>query len=279
MNRSFFVFLLLICQSCDWFVKNQQQDKDVIAQVGSSFFYVDDIVYDSSLGDSTKVVSQQINLWLKKQLVLNAAFQNEEIINEIENKVSSYRDNLLLFEFEKYLFDNSFNEQISNQEIINYYEENKNDFILPFNLVKTLYAKIPDDAPSINVFRNNLRKYPNSDTTEIISYCFQFAEKSFLEDSTWIKFDDILMNVPFSGEVDKINFLKSRTYHEIKEVGYVHFIRILDKKLIGDFSPISFEEEIINTILLNNRKQDLFDNLRDSIFSNSVKGVDYEIYK
>ena len=87
------------------------------------------------------------------------------------------------------------------------------------------------------------------------------------------------MNVPFSGEVDKINFLKSRTYHEIKEEGYVHFIRILDKKLIGDFSPISFEEEIINTILLNNRKQDLFDNLRDSIFSNSVKGVDYEIYK
>ena len=83
MNRSFFVFLLLICQSCDWFVKNQQQDKDVVAQVGSSFFYVDDIVYDSSLGDSTKVVSQQINLWLKKQLVLNAAFQNEEIINEI----------------------------------------------------------------------------------------------------------------------------------------------------------------------------------------------------
>ena len=279
MNRSFFVFLLLICQSCDWFVKSQQQDKDVVAQVGSSFFYVDDIVYDSSLGDSTKVVSQQINLWLKKQLVLNAAFQNEEIINEIENKVSSYRDNLVLFEFEKYLFANSFNEKISNKEIINYYEENKNDFILPFSLVKTLYAKIPDDAPSINIFRNNLRKYPNSDTTEIISYCFQFAEKSFLEDSTWIKFDDILMNVPFSGEVDKINFLKSRTYHEIKEEGYVHFIRILDKKLIGDFSPISFEEEIINTILLNNRKQDLFDNLRDSIFSNSVKGVDYEIYK
>ena len=55
-------------------------------------------------------------------------------------------------------------------------------------------------------------------------------------------------------------------------------MRILDKKLIGDFSPISFEEEIINTILLNNRKQYLFDNLRDSIFNNSVNGIDYEVY-
>ena len=87
------------------------------------------------------------------------------------------------------------------------------------------------------------------------------------------------MNVPFPGEIDKINFLKSRAYHEIRDDRYIHFIRILDKKLIGDFSPISFEEEIINTILLNNRKQDLFDNFRDSIFSNSVKAVDYEIYK
>ena len=59
---------------------------------------------------------------------------------------------------------------------------------------------------------------------------------------------------------------------------YIHFVRILDKKLVGDFSPISFEEEIINTILLNNRKQDLFDKLRDSIYNNSTRGVDYEIY-
>ena len=50
------------------------------------------------------------------------------------------------------------------------------------------------------------------------------------------------------------------------------------KKLIGDYSPLSFEEDIVNTILLNNRKQELFDNLRDSIFNNSVRGVDYEIY-
>tara|TARA_B100000579_G_scaffold354280_1_gene309239 strand:+ start:1165 stop:2004 length:840 start_codon:yes stop_codon:yes gene_type:complete len=278
MNKSFFLIFLFFFQACNWFVNTKQQDKDVIAQVGSSFLYVDDIVYNSSLGDSTQVVSKQINLWIKKQLVLNAAFQNEQIIDEIENKVSSYRDNLVLFEFEKYLFANSFNKQISNQEIINYYEENKNDFILSFNLVKTLYAKIPDDAPSINSFRNNIRKYPNADTSEIISYCFQFAEKSYLEDSTWIKFNDILMNVPLPAEIDKINFLKSRSFYEIRADGYIHFLRILDKKLTGDYSPISFEEEIINTILLNNRKQELFDNLRDSIFSNSVKGVDYEIY-
>ena len=278
MNNYTILLILIIIQSCSWVTNNNEEEADVLARVDNSFLYKKDIIYDPSMGDSSDIYSNQINRWIKKQLILNSAYQNDEIMNEIQNKVDNYKESLMLFEFEKYLFSNSNNINISKQEINEYYEKNSDDFILPFNLVRAIYAKIPDDAPSINVFRNNLRKYPNSDTTELISYCFQFAEKSFLEDSTWIKFDDIIMNIPFPAEVDKVKFLNRRTYYETRENEYIHFLRILDKKLIGDFSPISYEEEIINTILLNNRKQELFDKLRDSIYNNSTKGVDYEIY-
>ena len=278
MNNYTILLILIIIQSCSWVTNNNEGEADVLARVDNSFLYKKDIIYDPSMGDSSDIYSNQINHWIKKQLILNSAYQNDEIMNEIQNKVDNYKESLMLFEFEKYLFSNSNNINISKQEINEYYEKNSDDFILPFNLVRAIYAKIPDDAPSINVFRNNLRKYPNSDTTEIISYCFQFSEKSFLEDSTWIKFDDIIMNIPFPADVDKVKFLTRRTYYETRENEYIHFLRILDKKLIGDFSPISYEEEIINTILLNNRKQELFDKLRDSIYNNSTKGVDYEIY-
>ena len=278
MNNYTILLILIIIQSCSWVTNNNEGETNVLARVDNSFLYKKDIIYDPSMGDSSDIYSNQINRWIKKQLILNSAYQNDEIMNEIQNKVDNYKESLMLFEFEKYLFSNSNNINISKQEINEYYEKNSDDFILPFNLVRAIYAKIPDDAPSINVFRNNLRKYPNSDTTEIISYCFQFSEKSFLEDSTWIKFDDIIMNIPFPADVDKVSFLNRRTYYETRENEYIHFLRILDKKLIGDFSPISYEEEIINTILLNNRKQELFDKLRDSIYNNSTKGVDYEIY-
>ncbi len=278
MNNYLILFVIILFQSCNWINNNVEENADVLARVGNATLYKKDIIYSPSLGDSSQVYSNQINLWVKKQLVLNSAFQNDDIMNEIQDKVDNYKESLMLFEFEKYLFANSNNVDISNDEVLKYYEENVEDFILPFNLVRAIYVKIPFDAPSINTFRNNLRKYPNSDTTEIISYCFQFAEKSFLEDSTWIKFDDIIMNIPFPPDLDKVRFLKNRNYYETRDNEYIHFIRILDKKLIGDFSPISFEEEIINTILLNNRKQELFDKLRDSIYNNSIRGVDYEIY-
>lgn len=278
MNNYIVLFFLIFILSCDWIQNGEGEDENVLARVGNSTLYKKDILYNPSLGDSISVYSTQINLWIKKQLVLNSAFQNDEIMNDIQNKVDKYKESLMLFEFEKYLFTNTDKIDISSQEISNYYEENIQDFILPFNLVKALYVKVPIDAPSINVFRNNLRKYPNADTSEIVSYSFQFAEKSFLEDSTWIKFDDIMMNLPFPADTDRTRFLRTRTYYESRDDQYIYFLRILDKKFVGDFSPITFEEEIINTILLNNRKQELFDKLRDSIYNNSIRGVDYEIY-
>ena len=62
---------------------------------------------------------------------------------------------------------------------------NKDDFILPFNLIKTIYAKLPLDAPSINNFRNNLRKYPNSDTSEVISLMYPFSLREILHTFTY----------------------------------------------------------------------------------------------
>lgn len=276
-NKIFIVFIWLF-SACNLIINQTSEQQDIIAKVGDSYLYDDDIIYNSSLGDSAVVYNRQVNTWIKKQLLLNSAFQNESIMNQIERKVEDYKESLILFEFEKYIYANSIDFKISEDDISKYYNENKDDFILPFNLIKAIYAKVPLDAPSLSVFRNNLKKYPESDTSQVISYCFQFAEKSFLEDTTWIKFDDIILNLPFPKNLDKSVFLKTRKFYEIREGDFMHFIRILDKKLIGDYSPLSFEEDIVNTILLNNRKQELFDNLRDSIFNNSVRGVDYEIY-
>lgn len=278
MNKLFVLFLFLSLKSCTWINNKNNIEENILARVGNNKLYHSDIVYLPILGDSSEFYSNQISIWIKRQLILSSAFQNVEVKNKIDRQVNKYREDLILFEFEKYLFSTTIKNPISYGDIVTYYEENKNDFILPFNLVRALYAKIPLQAPSINQFRSDFLRYPLSDTSEIRSYCFQFAEKSFLEDSTWIKFDEIIINTPFPRDIDKTSFLKTRKFYEIKEEKFIHFIKILDKKLIGDYSPLSFEVDIINTILLNKRKQELFDNLRDSIFINSIEGVDYEIY-
>ena len=73
-------------------------------------------------------------------------------------------------------------------------------------------------------------------------------------------------------------FLKRNTYVENVDEKHYFFLKIVDKRLIGETSPLSFESHVINAIILNKRKQELFDKLRDSIFVNSKKGIDYEIF-
>tara|TARA_B100001113_G_C21048456_1_gene595601 strand:- start:106 stop:885 length:780 start_codon:yes stop_codon:yes gene_type:complete len=259
-------------------MEEKSSGDNIIAKVGNKFLYAEDVLYEKSMGDSTTIFNQQVNNWIKKQLIIQNAFQNLEIKKNINKKVESYKDDLILFEFEKYVFSNNKNFEVTAKEIESYYNENINDFILPYNLVKTLYAKLPVNAPSISSFRRDILNYPKSDLADIRSYCYQFAEKSYLEDTIWVKFEDLIINTPFPREIDKTEFLKYRKFYEFNDDGFIHFIRVLDKKVVGDFSPISFEADVINTILINNRKQELFDKLQDSIFSNSLKGIDYDIY-
>ena len=270
--------ILIFLFSCSLVKQNENKDDQIIARVGDKFLLRDEILYQESMGDSVSVFSNQINDWLKKQLLLKSAYQSDELRLLIDRKVEKYRDDLLLFEFEKLMLMSNPSQEVSLVELENYYEENIEDFILPFNLVQALYAKISLQVPGLNTFISDLRRYPNTDTDKVLSFIYQFSEKSFIEDSIWVKFDDIVIGTPFPNNIDKNNFLKNRTFYQMRDDEYVYLIKILDKKLKGDFSPLNFEVDVINTIILNKRKQDLFDKLRDSIFINSTKGVDYEIF-
>ena len=47
-----------------------------------------------------------------------------------------------------------------------------------------------------------------------------------------------MMNVPFPVDIDRVRFLKTRSYYETRDEEHIHFVRILDKKLVGFFSYI-----------------------------------------
>ena len=274
----FFLLIILFVSSCEFLDGNTTDDKIALARVDNNYLYIEDIIFPSLQNDSSLIIETQTNQWIKNQLLLKLAYENVINVNNVENQVLQYKNNLILFEYEKITYQNNIDFLVSDEELNTYYENNIKDFVLPFDLVKALYAKIPVDAPDIGSFRKIIKEYPDSDINEIRSYCFRFAEKSFLEDTIWVKLDEIILNNPLLLINDKSQFLKRNTYVENVDKNHYFFLKILDKRLIGETSPLSFESNVINAIILNKRKQKLFDKLRDSIFVNSKKGIDYEIF-
>lgn len=274
----FFLLIILFVSSCELLDGNTTDDKIALARVDNNYLYIEDIIFPSLQNDSSLIIETQTNQWIRNQLLLKLAYENVINVNNVENQVLQYKNNLILFEYEKITYQNNIDFLVSDEELNTYYENNIKDFVLPFDLVKALYAKIPVDAPDIGSFRKIIKEYPDSDINEIRSYCFRFAEKSFLEDTIWVKLDEIILNNPLLLINDKSQFLKRNTYVENVDKNHYFFLKILDKRLIGETSPLSFESNVINAIILNKRKQELFDKLRDSIFVNSKKGIDYEIF-
>ena len=278
VRNFFFLLIILFISACKFFDGHTTNDKIPLARVDNNYLYIEDIIFPSLQNDSLLVIEKQTDQWIRNQLLLKSAYENVININNVENQVLQYKNNLILFEYEKITYQNNIEFLVSDEELNKYYENNIKDFVLSFDLVKALYAKIPVDAPDIISFRKRIKEYPDSDINEIRSYCFQFAEKSFLEDTIWVKLDEIILNNPLLLINDKSQFLKKNTYVENVDENYYFFLKIVDKRLIGETSPLSFESNVINAIILNKRKQELFDKLRDSIFVNSKKGIDYEIF-
>ena len=278
VRNFFFLLIILFVSSCEYLDGNSTDDKIALARVDNNYLYIEDIIFPFLQNDSSLIIEIQTDQWIRNQLLLKVAYENVNNVNNVENQVLQYKNNLILFEYEKITYQNNIDFLVSDEELNTYYENNIKDFVLPFDLVKALYAKVPVDAPDIGSFRKIIKEYPDSDINEIRSYCFRFAEKSFLEDTIWVKLDEIILNNPLLLINDKSQFLKRNTYVENVDENYYFFLKILDKRLIGETSPLSFESNVINAIILNKRKQKLFDKLRDSIFVNSKKGIDYEIF-
>ena len=154
---------------------------------------------------------------------------------QIQQKVLEYQYALMVHDFEKKYIDQNIETEVTEQEIIEYYEEKSENFILRENLTKCLYFKIPASAPNIQRFRKSLKDYP-VDSAEVWDYSNQFSIRAFLDSRIWVRFDEVILETPLKEISDKTRFLKTTSFVENSDEDYVYFIKIFEYKLIGEIA-------------------------------------------
>jgi hypothetical protein len=281
MRKLLFLFIL-INASCRYFQPKEEVQEKVIARSGNEQLTASNmkglIPTNLSDADSAIFVEKFVNDWIKKQLMISRA-QEAIDFNEakIQKKVLDYQYALMVHEYERKYIDANLNENVSEQEISEYYQQKSENFILRQNLAKLVYFKIPSSAPRISRFRRTLKDYPK-DTTEIWEYANEFATKAFIEDSVWIKFDEVLLETPLKEVTDKTNFLKRNSSIEVSDADFIYFLRIFEYKLIGEIAPLEFIKESIVDIIVNKRKIELKKELEKNIYEEAEKTNAFEIY-
>jgi hypothetical protein len=275
--------ILIWLGSCQFLTPKQEPAEPPLAKAVDSYLYPSDLAGlipgNVSATDSIKLIQKYVEDWFQKHLMV---YRSSQVVDyneaEIERKVLDYRYALILHNFEKQYILNNLDTEVSEDEITSYYEDKSDNFLLKQNIIRCIYAQVPRTAPDLNQFRRNFRAYPESNLEDIKSYTSRFGVKSFLEDSLWVIFDDVINGTPLETIQNKTDFLSRNTYSETTRDDQVHFLKIFEFKISDEISPLEYIREDIKNIIINKRKLTLKKELEEKIYEEARKENLFEIY-
>jgi hypothetical protein len=272
----------ILMASCNLFEKKEDAPQKAVARVFDKYLYLDElkavIPADVSEADSAQIAENFIKSWIEQNLLLKKAEDNlTDQQKDFSKQLEDYRRSLIIYTYQRELLNQLLDTTITEEEIEDYYEKNKQNFELKDNIVKVRYIKVAKNAPDIKKLKKWYASDDPKDLQALESYCFQFAENFYLDDKTWLLFDDLLKEVPIK-TYNKEDFLKQNKLIELEDSLSLYLLNIKGFKIKNSISPLSFEKENIRNIIVNKRKLDILNKLKQDIYNDAAKNSNIEIY-
>jgi hypothetical protein len=272
-------FILLFSGACDSTIN---PDEEPLAQVHNKYLYLSEIQTilpdNATASDSTKFVNNYINTWVRKQLLVNQA---EALLDEdsrnIARQVEDYRNSLLIYKYQQKLIQQKLDTVVTQQEIESYYNEYRSNFILPYNIVKALYIKLPKSSPDVDKVKQWYKSDEPEAQSRLQDYCYQYAVKYDHFNDEWINFKQVLSQIPTEIK-DEDRFLRFRKYLETDDSLFYYYLRIKDYHLQGKEQPLSYAESRIRSIILNKRKFNFIEELENEVYNKALNRNEFVIY-
>jgi len=253
-----------------------------LARVNNEYLYASDlegiIKPGTSPSDSALIAERHIDNWVRQQVFLQeakASLSDEQM--DFQRKIKDYKNSLIIFTHESQLIKQQLDTVISDDLLLDYYEKHKEEFTLRDNIVKVNFMKLPLDAPEMGLVRRLIRSDDPEDIERLEEHAVNHAASYFLDQDAWFIFTDILRDIPINPSNHEA-YLRNNTFVERNDQYYRYFMYIHDYRLEGSTSPLAFQADNIESILLNQRKQELINQFRKDFFRKADERGAIEVY-
>ncbi|WP_246581418.1 peptidylprolyl isomerase [Echinicola shivajiensis] len=289
ISRFIIILSCLILSSCDLFkIKNteeEEKDNPVVASVDNNFLRKADLAFitkeTTTREDSISLATRYIQSWVKKQLMIKEAGQNITLSQaELDKKLLDYKYALIVYEYEKQYIEENLNKEVSDEEIQRYYEDNQDNFILKEIIVRTNFIKLEKNLSQNSKVEKLLKQNTAESKEALRELAIKSASNYFLEDSTWIKFEDIILNTPLNNHNNKVQLLtRSSKVIKVEDEEFNYYFNILEYKLQDQIPPVEFVKDEISRIIVNKRKVNLAETLQNNVYKRAQENNEFKIYE
>lgn len=274
-----FIFLTLI--AC----KNQLKDsfQKPVAKVGGKYLYESDlssiIPENLTYNDSTRKANDFILKWVRQELMLQKAEENlTDEQKDVQRELEEYRASLIIHRYQKELVKQRLDTIVTENDIEEFYNNNPERFTLNQNIVKGIYIEVPKEINS----RDKILKWFRSDEPESIAeletFSFQFASKFDYFVDKWIDLSLIEVRLPERIKNPRLLYRQKRIV-ELNDTINNYYLTIKDIRQIGEKAPYNFVKDQIESLILNNRKIELINELERSVFETGKEKQLFSIIK
>jgi len=260
----------------------EEVNREPVARVHEAFLYRDEveerIPNNLSVEDSLALAKSITYSWIERQLLVHQAEKNLDTeIKDVEKKLQEYRNDLLIYAYQNELIQQKLDTTISESEIEEYYQSNQDHFKLKDYIVKVQYVRLDTNAPKVEEVKTWMRKDDEESRTQLEEYCYQFASNFYLDDQNWLYLDDVLKEVPVE-VYNKANFVRSRQLIEHQDSTNVYLLKISSYQLKDGVSPLSLERDKIKSMLLNKRRSDFLNQLKEDLRNEAISKNNFETF-
>ena len=254
-----------------------------IARVYDNYLYQDDLkkVLPAQLSkaDSMVLAKNFINNWAKQQLLIKKAEINiGDSIAEIDALVDQYRKDLLMSKYKEAVIEQYLDTLATSEDISAFYNENKEIFKLNEELVKFRYIHFSSKVNNFKELETLFRSDKDEDLDSLKSKELQLVSFN-LNDSIWIRVDDIMKkNSAFTAQ-DKNRILKKTRFFEKRDSLEVYLIAVKDVLKRGETAPKSYVISTVKQMILHKRKLELLKKIEETLIEDAITNKEYEIYE
>lgn len=274
------LFLLIILSSCNEQVA--ESDREPLLEVEGKFLYEDqvrDIIPPNvSAEDSALIADSYIKKWVTDVLLYENAKRNVTDKAEIDRLLEEYKKSLTIHQYQQKLISERLPKTPSEEEMIAFYEQYEDQFVLKENLIQGILLVVPKGAPKIANVRTWVQSGNTKSLEHIEKYSIQHALSYDYFGNRWMPLTEILKKMPVQLE-NPSGFVASTRFFETQDSTRQYFLRIMQFKRTGDTEPYERAREKISTLIMNKRKTEFISNFENELYKEALEENDINFIK
>jgi hypothetical protein len=263
--------------------EEKEAEETPVARVYDRYLYQADLkgvgANAATPEDSITAVKNYIDRWIRQELILRYAKENlPEELEDIEAQVERYRQQLIVYTYERELVAQKLDTAVSTADIQQYYDKYKDAFALKTPLFNLKYARLRN-APRarLDSVKRWMQKPGYENNSKLTNFCRQYAVRYEASDTAWFAKDEIAAVFPIE-RIDWETVGYRNGFAETQDSTDLCMIKVLGFNFKGAQAPLAYVRNDIYNIIVNKRKLDYIDRVHTAIYDDALKSKKFETY-